>query len=600
MSDIEIIVIDNGINIEHPIFNNTIIESYYFDKTLIRDTNMPIDGHGTAICGIISRECSCIHIKSIRLPIICGYYDEINLIQLLNYIYENLNVDIINISMGLNICQHLFELYDICAKLGKKGTIIISAFDNNGCISYPAAFDNVLGVTTGYFCVSNNMFEFVDDSVVNIAAKGSVQRVPWTYPEYIFIGGNSFACAHVTAQTANFMLNGANSKNKVLQEFKKNATKIHIKHYENNNDKIGLPFSIKKAALFPFNKEMHSLVRYSNLLNFEIVSIYDSKFSGAVGSNASHLMKDSSVPSIIINNISQVNWDNFDTLILGHTDELSRLTYRKDLRNSLISDAKEHQKNIFSFDDLSKHGIGISKTVYYPKVDNNDVPMFRFGMMYRISKPVVGVFGTSSRQGKFTLQLKIREILLKQGYSVGQIGTEPSALLYGMDYCFPMGYNSSVYTREFDTIRYLNYIINDLCQKNKDVIIVGSQSGTVPYDTGNICQFTIPQINFLMGTQPDCIVLCINPHDEVEQISRTINFIEAAVDCKVIALVVFPMIVQNGWKGIYGAKNQLEEGMFLEIKSKNLFKFGRPVYMLGNESDMVNLVDNITDYFTDK
>ena len=59
------------------------------------------------------------------------------------------------------------------------------------------------------------------------------------------------------------------------------------------------------------------------------------------------------------------------------------------------------------------------------------------------------------------------------------IGTEPSALLYGMDYVFPIGYNSSVYISGFDVIRYLNYIINILCEKGNDLILVGSQSGTV-------------------------------------------------------------------------------------------------------------------------
>ena len=37
------------------------------------------------------------------------------------------------------------------------------------------------------------------------------------------------------------------------------------------------------------------------------------------------------------------------------------------------------------------------------------------------NKPTVCVVGTSSSQGKFTLQLKIREKLLGIGYKVGQI-----------------------------------------------------------------------------------------------------------------------------------------------------------------------------------
>ena len=466
MKKIEVVVIDCGIDLSHPTFNDRKIESYYFDKMLVRDISKPIYGHGTAICGIILRECSCVHITSIRLPETDGYYDEMHLIGLLKYIHNNMKVDIINISMGLNICQHLSELYDQCSIIDKNGTIIISAFDNNGCISYPAAFDNVLGVTAGHYCTGNSVFEYVEDSVVNIAAKGSIQRVPWTIPEYILVGGNSFACAHVTAQVANFLSYGITGKNQILQQFKNISIKQHISDYR-KKEEVGIPFPIKKVALFPFNKEMHSIVRFHRMLGFEIVSIYDSKYSGTVGSTTTHLMKDNTILDMVIKNIEKINWDEFDTLVLGHVDELSLLINKKSLKNNLISDAKKYHKNIFAFDDLSKEGTDISKSVYYPKVDNNDLPLFRFGMLYRISKPVVGVFGTSSRQGKFTLQLIMREILFKQGYDVGQIGSEPSSLLFGMDYCFPMGYNSSVYIKEFDTVRYLNYIINELCKKTK-------------------------------------------------------------------------------------------------------------------------------------
>lgn len=599
MNKTEIVVIDSGVALDHSIFRDKSIEAYYFNDVLVSDAAAPTDGHGTAVCGIISSECPDAHITSVRLPSNDGYYDELQLIRLLGYIRENIRADIINISMGLNICQYSSELYDICSDMEKSGTVIISAFDNSGCISYPAAFDNVIGVTTGYCCTGNKMFEFVDDSIVNIAAKGNIQRVPWTSPGYIFIGGNSFACAHVTAQAANFVSGGIRGKGDILREFEKISVRQHMGEH-GKKTAGGLPFSIKRAALFPFNKEMHSLVRYSGMLDFEIASIYDSKFSGTVGSTAAHLMRDDKVPNIDIKSIEKIDWDDFDTLILGHTDELSSLINKKDLRDRLISDAEKYHKNIFSFDDLGRQGIGLSDRVYYPKVDGSDLPLFRFGMLYRISKPVVGVFGTSSRQGKFTLQLKMREILSAQGYSVGQIGSEPSALLYGMDYCFPMGYNSSVYTREFDTIRYLNYIIDDLCQKNKDIIIVGSQSGTLPYDTGNISQFTVPQYNFLMGTQPDCVVLCVNPYDETALIERTIGFIESAVDCKVVAVVVFPMALQDGWRGIYGAKEKLSEDKFSEIKNEYQDRFGHPVYMLGRDEDMVDLVDVVTDFFVEE
>ena len=271
----------------------------------------------------------------------------------------------------------------------------------------------------------------------------------------------------------------------------------------------------------------------------------------------------------------------------------------KRIVNELIDRALQENKQIYCFDDISKSEYKSNSQIFYPKIDNTDLPPNRMGMLYRISKPVLGIFGTSSRQGKFTLQLKLREIMLQQGYKVGQIGTEPSSLLYGMDYCFPMGYNSSVYIKEFDVIRYINSIINDLCLKDKDIILIGSQSGTIPYDTGNIMQYNISQYELLIGTNPDCVILCINPFDDMEYVERTVHFIESSANCKVISLVVFPMDIEDNWTAIYGSRKLLKNEKYTSIKTVLQNKLGIPVLKLGCEDDMNTIVEIITDFFTE-
>lgn len=599
---IRIFIIDSGVNRTHKIFNQENIKSFSYNNGSFVYSEEDNDsyGHGTAVTGIISR-CNCdTEITVIGIPGLEEGLEENTLISVLHYIYESCNADIINLSLGINVCENYHELYNVCKALTDYGVIIISAFDNSGAISYPAAFDNVIGVTSGTVCNKINHFEYIHDHIVNIAAKGNIQRVAWSHPEYIMIGGNSFACAHVTAQAAEFMHKGAKTKDEILNKFKQ----ISVKQHGSENSasmkiqrKENKLFAINKAALFPFNKEMHSLVRYSPLLSFEITDIYESKYSATVGATTTHLMKDSLVKDIRIKNIDFIEWDRFDTLILGHTDELSYLIDKEELKNNLIGEALKKNKKIYSFDDLKRSGCENNDQVFYPAVTERDLPPNRFGMLYRISKPIVGVFGTSSRQGKFTLQLKLRELLLACGYNVGQIGTEPSALLYGMDYVFPMGYNSSVYIKEFDTVRYLNYIINNLCMRDKDIIIVGSQSGTVPYDTGNIVQYTIPQYHFLLGTQPDAVILCINPYDDFDYIKKTIKFIEACTDCKVIALVVFPMNIRDGWSGIYESKKTMSDEE-LDTLKKTLYRyFHIPIFALGNEKDMGNLSEHVINFF---
>lgn len=592
---INIVIVDSGVDLSHVKLQNKNIKSLEFINGNIIDNIGDSEGHGTAISGIISNNNPNVDITMIRLKNIKYGLEVDELISVLKYIKSMDQVDILNLSLGINICEKRMELYNACKELTDMGIIIVSAFDNAGSITYPAAFDNVVGVTTGALCKKITDFEYIDDTVVNIAAKGDIQRVLWSNPSYLMIGGNSLACAHVTAQIALFMEKGIRTKEEIFALFKQNAIKIHKTNrtdYHKQNC-----FIIKKAALFPFNKEMHSLIRYYKQLNFEITDIYDSKYSAKIGAETVQLLKDHNVKNMVVKNIDDICWNNFDTLILGHVNELSSLLSDNALKEKLIAKAISHGKNIYSFDEILVQDNCYNENIFYPKIDENDVPPNRFGMLYRISKPVVGVFGTSSKQGKFTLQLKLREMLLQQGYDVGQIGTEPTSFLFGMDITFPMGYNSSVHIKDFDMIRYLNHALQYLCEQDKDIILVGGQSGVVPYDTGNIALYTIPQINFLLGTQPDCVILCINPYDDILYIKRTIGLIESSVNSKVIALVVFPMDIKEDWTSIYGSKERLSDERYNSLKSILYETFHIQVYKLGNKIDMLELVDLITDYF---
>lgn len=138
---------------------------------------------------------------------------------------------------------------------------------------------------------------------------------------------------------------------------------------------------------------------------------------------------------------------------------------------------------------------------------------------------------------------------------------------------------------------------------DKGVMIVSAFDNTgsisIPYDIGNIVQYSIPQYNFLLGTQPDVVILCVNPFDEIYYIKRTISFIESSVDCKVISLVVFPMDLKDNWTGIYGFKETLSEEKYSRIKEILSNEFNIPIYKLGVENDMNELVAQIINYFAE-
>ena len=436
----------------------------------------------------------------------------------------------------------------------------------------------------------------MDNPIVNVCGKGGLQRVKWIDPKYIFTQGNSYACAHITGILSKSTCNNMEEALLYLQN-------VALKKYTrvDNVKPISSPYISKgsKAILFPFNKEMHSLVRFSHLLCVDIVDVYDVRQSARVNASTNKLLNTTTVTDYTIKNIENINWDSFDIFVLGHTDELIRVLGSTELVEQIILQAYHNGKYIYCFDDISnivkKHSLSLEQ-IYYPKTMVENIDHIPLGMLYRPWIPMLGVFGTTSKQGKFTLQLILREKFLRDGYCVGQIGTEPSAYLFDMDLCFHFGYHSTTNINRQNMVSYLNSEINNISQKGVDIIISGCQSGSVTYDFGNAKYYTFSQSEFLLGTLPDAIILCVNSYDEIDYVRRTIQYLESCADSKVIALVVYPM----------GYNDQLGRSRLVHLSDTELNKvvymlssqFNIPAYILGKESDMETLYATVIAFFT--
>lgn len=559
------------------------------DQTCIQDHI----GHGTAVCGIILSHNSDADIFMVKLFDWDSLQaDEDLLCFALEYILNHVECDIINMSLGLCLSENN-KLYELCQKLKGENKILVSAFDNNGAISYPAAFDTVIGVTSGDDCYRNDDFYIVNNIMVNVSAKGRPQRLVWLHDQMLVGSGNSYACAHITG-----ILSMKIKEVDARHALKKLAKGTLNFGKENTSLFINPVMNYKKAVAFPFNKEMHSIVRFQDMLCFELLDIYDLKYSAHVGASTNNILKDCCKKNYIIRNITEIDWDSFDTFILGHTDELLQIIDMPNFKQKLISDILSHGKYLYAFEDLSSYKLpdNTAHLLFYPKVTMKDVPTCPFGKLYRQGKPVLGIFGTSSRQGKFTIQLRIRKGLLERGYTVSQIGTEPSALLFGMDFVFPIGYQSCVEINRRDTVVYLNNALHEVDMET-DIIIVGGQSGTVIRDEGNLDNYNFTQVDFLYATQPDAVVLCVNVYDEIEIIDRTIRFIESATGCKIIALVVYPFHYPKE-DSSYQQLVLLETDEYEIYKSKLFAQFHLPVYLMNNNSHVDWLIEQIIDYFS--
>lgn len=595
---IRIVVIDSGINLSHPIIQNMNISdksiAIHIDSNeIILSKNINDEfGHGTAVCGILAKlvpKAELIILKIFDEESL--YSDENKLIFALKYILKNVQCDIIHMSLGITTPST--ELKKMCKKLYANGIVMISSYDNAGAISYPANYAEVIGVDVDDRCIRPDDFMLIESNNTIVLAKGGNHRLAWINPQYIISRGSSFSAAYVTAYVAKMLSIGV-GKDGILSAFQDISLKSIKIEKQNMPNLYEIPFEIKNAVIFPYNKEMHSLVNYADYLPFNIKMICDSKYTGRINKKVGSF---NGKNKFTINSIDNICWEDIDTLILGHLKELES-TIGQSIKKEILEICTSKQVNVYAFDDsevstLLNDFIQRGLSIYTPKINNISYLKQYMGKMFQYSKPVVGVFGTSSQQGKFTLQLSLRYNLLSMGYTVAQIGTEPTSLLFGLDACYPFGYNSTIHLNETESILAINYLVHVIDEKRKDadIIIVGSQSGTVPTLYNNISQMTTQQLAFLMGIMPDIVILCVNADDEIDVILRNIKAIEGVGKTTVIAIAIYPLSYTNSWEQMNNKRSRIEN--IEEITQKLKICIQKPVFVIGDNSDTNNLCNLI-------
>ncbi|NMA67388.1 MAG: S8 family serine peptidase [Clostridiaceae bacterium] len=597
---VKIAILDSGIKSDHPSFVTKPYKGVFLEYNentgeveICKDCTDKI-GHGTAVYGIINRI-----VPGAKITVFKIFTDELELDSdtftlFLEHVSKYDNFDIINLSLGTTLCENVAELNRLCEEISDRGTMIVSAFDNGGAVSFPAALESVIGVDSSLDFKTIRAYQYVENGIVDIVGKGTFQRVAWNDPDYIISQGNSFTCAYITALIAEAIYSGVKGSVQIKQWLKKNATVINSDEAPKNDRTKYEDLKIEKAVLFPFNKEIHALVRYHNMLDFAIEGVYDVTKSSRVGAHVSKFLhKEKTDKEFVIQDIKNLDLSSFDTMILGHTDELQTLIGEPNFTQNLIQHLVDNGKKIYAFDEHPN----ISNNIFYNRVDRSDVPLNQFGKLYQNTKPVLGVVGTSSRQGKFTLQLYLRQKFLEDGYGVGGLGTEPSSMLFGMEGTFPCGYNTSVHIYNEDIILYLNKLMWDISQKDNDIVIVGSQASVLTYATSNINTYPLVHQQYLQATAPDAIIICVNPFDEISFVVDCIKATEALSKGKVIAGVCFPMKLKEHWSGSFGSKEPITKEEASLFKQKYEKDLGIPFYTLGVNEQMESLYQDCISFF---
>ncbi|NVY95895.1 DUF1611 domain-containing protein [Lactobacillus sp. DCY120] len=158
------------------------------------------------------------------------------------------------------------------------------------------------------------------------------------------------------------------------------------------------------------------------------------------------------------------------------------------------------------------------------------------GSLFTFSTPIVGIIGTSSKQGKVSLQLEITRFLRKTGYDVGLMLTEPFAEIIGCEHYWHYGYNATRFSWQEHVIG-ANNAMKKLDDEKHDLIVAGSQSQVMSSNKKNIGFIPVETQSVLTGINADCYVLLFNRNDSMNLIIRTVRYIESYYNRPVLALV---------------------------------------------------------------
>ncbi len=619
-SRIRIAIIDSGIDASHSGVRDVVggvhIKIGEKGEVVLSDDYYDCAGHGTACAGIIRKKTPDAALYSVRIFDDSLIADGRALIAAIQWCIDN-EMDVVNLSLGTTDVTFKKSLQKVCRKAVDAGVILVAAESNDGLESYPAVFPEVIGVTSSAIHEVDG-FYYRKDHRIECVARGDDQRVCWLNGKHIMTGGNSFAAPHITGIIAHLLEQHPKCsvqdirlllKEKVLNEISQEQNRsqfdpqIPLKDFRENYTYI------KKAVLYPYNKEMHSLVRYRDLLAFEIVGVADPIGKGMVGKDAGKVIGEPQAGLRISPNIRSTLAD-VDTLILGYVDQLSRIR-KHDLLREYVQLALDEGCHVFSFQALDstiygdlyeladKKGLRLA----YPHIHSEEIThaIQHFNVLPPVDVPVLSVMGTSSQQGKFTLQLALRRRLIQKGYKVGQIGTEHHSRLFGMDAAFPMGYASPLKLPFQHYIPYLDYKMREICQRTQpDIILTGSQSGTIPYHVQEHSTHCLSSLAFLLGVKPDACILVVNSIDAKEYIRDTIDGIRAV--CKAPTILLAMGDHEKHIRTAYGRSMITPKKMAQSQIDQHLKKlqdtFLLPSIEILSETGQQRLVETVIQYFS--
>ncbi len=577
--------------------------------------------HGTICAAIIQRRAPDAELYSIKIMDDTLFASPIALIAAIEWAIKN-EMDLINLSMGTTGTEYIVPMRNACKAACENGIVIVSSTHSKGLVSYPSAFSSEV--------ISVDGAEYYEgyDYTYHPGSRGEFLARSIEVTENRVSKGSSISAACISAIVSLILEKYPKSDlQEVKQALIKNARRRipiwmvpdGVEEYAQTEPKKKGAW-IKKAALFSYDFKMQAFIRFSDLTDFQISHVVEPVHSSLVGIDAGSAIGLPPINVPIVANLDQAK--EADTVIIAQLDRLEKI-HKKSLITEVLDWAIKNDKNVFSLSPIEKwkwrnlYRIAQEKGLVISSPSNKledyvfdriDLPS-HLNIPTHIDVPVVGVFGTSFNQGQFTTQLALRRELLREGYRIAQIGTEPHCELFGFSGYISLDekFVSNAPTNDF--LMYLERLmLNVYAVEQPHLFVVGSKGGIVPHAMYSLLRadfhefsrtYTLPAITFLFGMKPDTYILTVNSIDADEYIRDNIDAIEALGKGKTIALTFADRIKNtSNTLSCYSTWNaKMSEKEIQEFREHLEDKFGIPAICLAFPEEQKKLADVVMNHF---
>ncbi|MDP4143549.1 MAG: DUF1611 domain-containing protein [Bacillota bacterium] len=333
---------------------------------------------------------------------------------------------------------------------------------------------------------------------------------------------------------------------------------------------------MKNVALYPFNKISQGLIRFRDLLDFEITAVIDFAFN--IGEDVGEVINGNPIGISVVDNIDNALKD-VDTLILN--DGGAPIHHFADIysKYNLQEKWKEVLKraNDLGIKIISTHEItnpDLSRWIRDNNINLHTFTKTKEQVVEYIENTKniettnnakkIGIYGTRSCIGKFTAQMYLLRALKERGLKASALITEPTAELFNQYDVDPIRYLGIL----GDPIKYNQYtkaLVTNCINAGNEYIVMASQQGLAYNGRDNIYG-NLMRLSNMVEFNPDIILLIVGFDDDAA-IKDCLDMIRIYCEGKKPIAFLLPDKIEVGY-GTYKAKTKEE----IQIRKEQLLQ----------------------------